>query len=70
MPGIAGADDPHDAVALDDLAEFASALDRGSDFHGSNSLFYYMETKLSVPFLQERIILGRWPLGPAASPLF
>ena len=33
MPGIPGANDPDHAVAFDDLAEFASALYRSSDFH-------------------------------------
>jgi hypothetical protein len=35
---IAGADDPDFAVTFDDLAEFASAFHRRSDFHFTFSL--------------------------------
>ena len=38
MAGIAGANDPDDAVTFDDLAEFASAFHRSSDFHNSTFL--------------------------------
>ena len=33
VAGITGTNDPDDAIAFDDLAVFASALDRSSDFH-------------------------------------
>ena len=47
MTGIAGANNPDDSVALDDLAEFTPALNRSSNFHILSNLFFILSTNTS-----------------------
>src|SRR5512142_3326705 len=45
VAGVGGADDPHDALALDDLALVADLLHRRADLHGRTASDVDPETK-------------------------